>query len=550
MKKSEITEKYIKDNGIHYTPTELSSYMAKILVNQYKSKNNLNKSTIKVLDPACGDGELLIALAIELSNNNINFEMYGIDTNNEELEIAKERLNEYNIHLNTFNMDYIENYDKFIDFDLVIANPPYVRTQNMENDKRKKNNTFSVNGRFDLYQLFFNAITNSLKYEGLLCIITSNKFMYNKAGICSRNFLSENYNIKFILDLGDSKMFTASVLPAIFLGEKSLFVDNYSIFSAKIYETTKSINNNDSIFNLLLSNKDGIVNKDNHNYEINFGYINNNAGEPWAINTNNEMTYIDHINKKKFCNLSEWANVKVGIKTTADKVFIQKKIEDFNIKNCDLIHPMIFSKNTSKWCRKKEPERFILYPYILNSETQSTIDINKYPEVKKYLMKNEDILKKRKYFETSKKDWFEIWVCHNLIDFYKPKIVVPDISSESKFLYDDNGFLVDGNCYWITIKENIPADYLFLILGLCNSKFMEEYHDLSFQNKLYSGKRRYVSQYLNKYPMIDPNSKQALNIIKIVKKIINSNCEKIDIEHLEQEIEKNIKNYWEEINNE
>lgn len=547
MKKAEMTNKFIKENGIHYTPTELSSYMAKILINQLLLNNSRNE-IIKVLDPACGDGELLIALAFELINNKIKFEMYGIDTNAEELAIAKDRLKSLNINLKTYNLDYIENFENFFDFDLIIANPPYVRTQNMDNLKRKKTNKFSVSGRFDLYQLFFNAITNSLKYNGLLCIITSNKFMYNKAGSCTRKYLSENYNIKFILDLGDSKMFTASVLPAIFLGEKRLFVENNTIHAAKIYETTKQITSNDSIFDALLQYNDEIVEKDNHNYEINFGLINNNGNEPWAINSNLELSYVDKINNSKFCTLSEWANIKVGIKTTADKVFIRKNYEDFKIDNKEFIHPMIFSKNTSKWRKKDEPTRYILYPYVIKNGVQSAIDINKYSSINDYFVHNEDILKGRKYFDGSKKLWYEIWVCHNLSDFYKPKIVVPDISSKPKFLYDNENNLVDGNCYWITLKDNIPSDYLFLILGLCNSSFMEKYHDLSFQNKLYSGKRRYVSQYLNKYPMINPDSKEAKNIIKIVKKIVNQNIE--NVEKFELQIEKNINDYWERMNNE
>ena len=69
-----MTDKYIKDNGIHYTPQELSFYMAGILVDEYiKSNKNSPKKIIKVLDPACGDGELLVALASTLKENNIGF---------------------------------------------------------------------------------------------------------------------------------------------------------------------------------------------------------------------------------------------------------------------------------------------------------------------------------------------------------------------------------------------------------------------------------------------------------------------------------------------
>lgn len=542
MKKNEMTNSYIKNNGIHYTPTDLSKYMANILVSQFL-KNSTHNKEIKVLDPACGDGELLVALAQILKEHNIDFKMYGVDTNNEELLIAKERLKQVEVDLIYENIDYVENYEKFNDFDLIIANPPYVRTQNMDILKRKNIKKFAVNGRFDLYQLFFNVITYSLKYDGYLCIITSNKFMFNKAGDKTRKFLCENYNINLILDLGDTKMFEASVLPAIFLGQKKLFINQSIVEAAKVYETKQECNSTMSIFQAIEKKENKVVKKDKLNYEVSFGTINiKNLNEPWAINTQKNNSFINKIENKKYCALSDWANVKVGIKTTADKVFIKNDYSEFGDIEKELIHELIFSKNTGKWRQKETPKKYIFYPYIIDNGVQKVIDTSYFPNSKKYINDNSKILKARKYFEGSKKKWYEIWVSHSLFDFNKPKIVVPDISSESKFLYDESKKMVDGNCYWITLKDNIPNDYIFLILGLCNSKYIEKYHDMVFQNKLYSGKRRYVSQYINKYPMINPNSKEAKNIIKYVKMIIFDNCE---IEQMELKIEENIKQYLE-----
>lgn len=40
-----------------------------------------------------------------------------------------------------------------------------------------------------------------------------------------------------------------------------------------------------------------------------------------------------------------------------------------------------------------------------------------------------------------------------------------------------------------------------------------------FNNKLYSGRRRYFSQYVEKYPLPDINSAASKKIISIVKKL-------------------------------
>lgn len=542
MEKKAMSKEYIKTKGVHYTPNELSFYMAELLVDQYLSSHTA-EGTLKIMDPACGDGELLVAISYILREKNILFEIYGVDTNKEELDVAKKRLKELDIKLHAFKCDYIKNYKNFLDFDMVIANPPYVRTQNIDS-KTIDVGEFSLGGRFDLYQVFFSAITQSLKDTGVICIITSNKFMFNKAGEKTRKFLKDNYLIDFIIDLGDTKLFKASVLPAIFLGEKMAVRDEKNIKAVRVYETGEEVNSKETLFDAIKKQTDSVIKYNGHNYSIEcgtIGFVDNKS--PWAIIPSNKASWVNKIVNKKYCVLGDWANVKVGIKTTADKVFIKKDISDFKKIEPELIHEMIFSKNSSKWFKNDDKQRFILYPYVVTDGKQSVIDLEDYSSADAYFKKNRKVLKSRKYFKNSKKQWYEIWVSHSLDEFRREKIVVPDISSEPRFLYDDKGLLVDGNCYWIVLKEHVPKDHIFLILGLCNSKFMEEYHDLIFQNKLYSGKRRYVSQYINNYPMIDPNSKEARKIISAVKNIVIKNK---DILEQEAIIEESIDKYWRE----
>jgi transposase-like protein len=48
---------------------------------------------------------------------------------------------------------------------------------------------------------------------------------------------------------------------------------------------------------------------------------------------------------------------------------------------------------------------------------------------------------------------------------------------------------------------------------------MAQYHDLCFNNKLYSGRRRYFAQYIEKYPIPDPNTSSSKRIIELVKEL-------------------------------
>ncbi|HEV7423723.1 MAG TPA: type II restriction endonuclease subunit M, partial [Candidatus Paceibacterota bacterium] len=50
---------------------------------------------------------------------------------------------------------------------------------------------------------------------------------------------------------------------------------------------------------------------------------------------------------------------------------------------------------------------------------------------------------------------------------------------------------------------------------------IEEFYDHSFNNKLYSGRRRFITQYVEKFPLPDPTLKTSKDIIDIAKKIYN-----------------------------
>ena len=65
---------------------------------------------------------------------------------------------------------------------------------------------------------------------------------------------------------------------------------------------------------------------------------------------------------------------------------------------------------------------------------------------------------------------------------------------------------------------------------------MSKYHDLCFNNKLYSGRRRYLSQYIEKYPIPNPETQESRNIISLVKELNQQSCNNNDISALEQRL--------------
>ena len=126
-----------------------------------------------------------------------------------------------------------------------------------------------------------------------------------------------------------------------------------------------------------------------------------------------------------------------------------------------------------------------------------------------------------------------MWVPQNPEFWALPKLVFPDISVDARFYYDENGSVVNGNCYWIVAQTEQEKELLFLIQGIANSDLMAQYHDLCFNNKLYSGRRRYFSQYIEKYPIPDPRKESSKQIIETVKTLNKQTALNQDVTELE-----------------
>ena len=224
----------IKNTGATFTPKELAVFLAERIASYISNAHQ------KVLDPACGEGELLLAMGHTLLNSNISFDIAGFDTNNIYLDITKNRLkSSFSNEMCFFCEDFLQaidirNNNNTIDlfqgescplnncYDIVIANPPYVRTQILGSEQAQMlAKKFQLKGRVDLYYPFLIAMTESLKEGGILGVITSNRYLSTKSGESVRQYLSTNYDILELIDLGDTKLFEAAVLPAIFIGKKA-----------------------------------------------------------------------------------------------------------------------------------------------------------------------------------------------------------------------------------------------------------------------------------------------------------------------------------------
>lgn len=111
------------------------------------------------------------------------------------------------------------------------------RTQILGSDRAQQiAEKLSLSGRIDIYYAFLVYTKNVLKSSGVAGYITSNKFLTIKSGNAVRNYMLQNYQLHRITDLGDTKLFSASVLPCIIVFSNGKTEDRADIAYTSVYE--------------------------------------------------------------------------------------------------------------------------------------------------------------------------------------------------------------------------------------------------------------------------------------------------------------------------
>lgn len=536
-----LTEAFRKQHGAHNTPPELADFVADQIL--FAAKGLLKKrKSISIIDPAAGDGELLISLINALHRSGVSgFPIHAFDQDGLALERGRERLARVSngSPLIARNCDFLEltlashtaQTDLFSDssseatHDLLIANPPYVRTQVLGAAKAQSiAQQFGLTGRVDLSYAFVLGMIELLRPDGIAGIITSNRFLSTRSGNSLRSALLERCKILHIWDLGDTKFFDAAVLPCVLLLQKAPSNGSRPLFTS-IYSTSSSSTRPDpgAVVRSLLSDSTGAqtLGSSTAQYAVRRGtlYTGASAGDTWRLESDETDSWLDKVKLNTWKRFSDVGKIRVGVKTTADSVFIRDEWKSCCASGLpETLQPLI-THHLARRFRGHPCKKQILYTHQVINGRRAPISLEKNPRAAAYLERNQEALKSRSYVTNSGRQWYEIWVPQDPQLWACPKIVFKDISERPTFWLDTSASIVNGDCYWLPFPDKTQEDLMWLILGVANSRFIEAFYDLSFPNKLYSGRRRFMTQYVELFPIPDPKKSASRAIASAARKI-------------------------------
>ncbi|HEX4361210.1 MAG TPA: N-6 DNA methylase [Pseudonocardia sp.] len=547
-----------KRHGVHYTPPELAAFLADRAV---RALDPPGERPVRVLDPACGEGALLAAAGQRLLAGGYRVELVGADRDPTAVAAAGQRLAALGLAAELRVRDALAAPTPARGrhtptgaasgrpepapggFQLVITNPPYVRTQVLgAATAAELARRFGLRGRVDLMHVFVALAAEQLVEGGVLGLLCSNRFLSTQAGANVRGLFADRFRVREVYDLGDSKPFPAAVLPAIVIAAASWSAVGLEppppARFVSVYRLPEPLPPTDSVptpaalpdqgfYADLAATEDTVTRRGGHGFAVSVGTLAVDAGPErrWRLVSAPSTRWAGWVRRATWRTFGEVARIRVGIKTTADPVFVRDDWHRLPAElrpEDELLLPLLTHRNVLTWRGPGEPDESstrVLYPYDRSRDTRRPVELADYPRALAYLEQHRERLAARRYLADAGRQWFEIWVPQRPAGWQPPKIVFPDISVAGKFSVDRSGAVVNGDCYWISFAD-LPAEELaYLLVGVANSTLAVRFYDLMCSNRLYSGRRRWMTQYVNRLPLPDPDSRLAGELTSYVRKL-------------------------------
>lgn len=470
-----------KTRGVVYTPEEIADY---IVTETLRDDEILKNPFVKIVDPSCGGGRLIISTYKYLKklflNNNEVLEKFNIKNIDE--HIISNNLYGYDIDdvaiksliIDLFTISGFINRESFkaVDylfsdeekFDYILGNPPYVGIKAIDKEYSKKlkeayKNVYIDKG--DLSYCFFHKGIESLNTNGRLTFITSRYFLESPSGEELRKTLKEFCKIYKVIDYYGVRPFKGvGVDPVIIFLENS----KERIYEIDVFKPKKISKNTSFIKNLYDEDKV-------KNFKVSSLWLNDKS---WILRSEEEMNIINKIENKSFCSLGNICSSYQGIITGCDKSFVvtDSEIEEYSIEK-ELIHPWIKSSDINKYLLK-ETKKYIIYGDDID-------DIEKYKGAISFIEKNKDKLLNRRETKKGMRQWYHLQWGRNKSIFESKKIVLPYKSSSNRFALDKGSFF-SADVYALILNTDRPFSYDYL-LKVLNSDVYEFYFK-SFGKKL------------------------------------------------------------------
>lgn len=386
-------------------------------------------------------------------------------------------------------------------FDAVIGNPPYIRIQILRETSPEISDYYTSSkyqsarsGSFDIYILFIEKALRLLKSTGVMGYIVQHKFFTAQYGRALREMISEGKNLSQIVHFGAQQVFLGATTYTCLLFLDKTPHDRFDFIQV---ENLKS----------WAINPDSATQRST----INASDI---AATSWNFSQENGAKELYRKVRGSNVPLQEFAQIFVGLQTSADDVFILDIVEEGDtfykmaskslgtewILEKELFFPIVSGQDVNRY--KPLPNRqYVLFPYRILDERASLIPYaelkQKYPQTATYLEANRTVLEAREKGKFKDDKWYRMGRSQNLGIQSRAKLCIPRLLDFLYVAYDQHGehFLDNVDVCGISIKPEYNQHQIEYLMGLMNSRLLRWYFpsiSTNFRGEFLSANKQFI----------------------------------------------------------
>jgi hypothetical protein len=401
-------------------------------------------------------------------------------------------------------------------FDIVVANPPYVRQELLDPDLKatlKRRYPEVYRGTADLYVYFYARALQLLRTGGAGSFISSNKWLRAGYGKKLRAHLARQATVDAVIDFGDLPLFEATAYPMVIVFRNEPPGEGQALRALEVEDLA------------VVDRLPEVVAAEAWCQPQNTL----DAKRGWALVKPDIQALIEKLRNSGTL-LRDYAKNGFyrGVTTGLNQAFVidgvtRDRIVAEDAKSAEIIQYWLRGRSIDRW-RIEFEDQYIIF-------ARRGIDIDRYPAIKRHLSQFKERLMPgtERGRKPGSYEWYEIQdTTAYYTEFGKPKIVYPDIAKRPEFAYDTTG-AYGGNTIYI-----LPTEGLYL-LGILNSLVVEFFYN-QISSTIRGDYLRFIASYMEQVPIPTPTPAQREAIEALVRKLLAAEGQGPHVEAWEQEL--------------
>lgn len=438
----------------------------------------------------------------------------------------------------------------FLGFDVVIANPPYMRVQEIQRTQPKEKLHYeskykNAKAAYDLANLFFELAINISAESSNNAFIFPHKFFNSSSSTDFRDYLKSGKYIDKIAHFGANMIFDDA--------------DTYTCI-AQFNKTP----NDGFLFQRFPFKSDfqSLMAQEKDYAFITYQML-EKASELYGSNQwilfDNEVGFqlFEKIYERSKLFKNTFSEIFVGLQTSRDSLYVVECLDETNFTvrvpisgkeyqlERDLFKPFLMGKDVHRYSHLTT-SKYVFFPYkVIDENTAEIIQLseieNKYPKTYQYLTEHSEVFKDRESGKAGKMEyWYAYIYPKNLTKFEQPKLSSMEIcANHPNVTFNPQNLYHTTKVYSWVKSEQTTESYEYL-LAIANSKLLWWFLKLT-GDTLQGDARTFKTNYLNPFPIPEKVNDETETAIKDkVNQVLEIKAQdpKSDTSLLENEIDR------------